>query len=66
MHSIQIIALIVYAVILLIYLLVASKDFQKGWVKKGIPVKGGKLNGLVFIIVCTIVLILIIAEKIHV
>jgi hypothetical protein len=65
MHRTQIIAFIIYAAILLIYIAIASRDFKKGWITTGIPVKGGKLNGLVFIIVCTVVLILIVTGTIH-
>ena len=65
MHRTQIIALVVYAAILLIYLAIASRDFKKGWITAGIPVKGGKLNGLVVVILCTIVLILIMTGAIH-
>jgi hypothetical protein len=51
----QIIPLLGYVVLVLIYLGFSTK-FKRGWTKKGINVKGGKINVLVFIFLFFIVL----------
>jgi hypothetical protein len=55
MKQSQIIPLLIYVVIILIYLWFSTK-FKKGWTHRCIYVKGGKINVLLFIFLFFVVL----------
>ena len=59
MKQSQIIPLLIYVVLVLIYLWFSTK-FKGGWANKSIIVKGGKLNILLFIFIFFIVLVFIV------
>jgi hypothetical protein len=59
MNQSQIIPLLIYVVLVLTYLWFSTK-FKKGWTKKGIIVKGGKLNVLLVILIFFIVLVVMV------
>jgi hypothetical protein len=59
MNKWQIIPHLSYVVLILIYLWFSTK-FKRGWTKKGIYVKGGKINVLLFIVLFFIVLVVIV------
>ena len=59
MRQSQIIPLLIYVILVLTYLWFSTK-FRKGWTKKGVIVKGGKLNVLLVIFLFFIVLVVIV------
>ena len=59
MNQSQITPLLIYLVLVLAYLWFSTK-FRKGWTKKGVIVKGGKLNVLLVIFLFFIVLVVIV------
>jgi hypothetical protein len=59
MKQSQIIPLLIYVVIILIYLWFSTK-FKKGWANKSIIVKGGRLNVLLVIFIFFAVLVVIV------
>jgi hypothetical protein len=59
MKQSQIIPLLIYVILILIYLWFSTK-FKRGWTKKGIYVKGGKINVLLFICLFFIALVVIV------
>jgi hypothetical protein len=59
MRQSQIIPLLIYVVVVLMYLWFSTK-FEKGWAQKGIIVKGGRLNILLVIFIFFIVLVVIV------
>lgn len=59
MSKYQIIPLFIFVAIWLIYLWFSTK-FEKGWARKFVYVKGGKINVLLFISILFIVLIAIV------
>jgi hypothetical protein len=61
MRQSQIIPLLIYVILVLAYLWFSTK-FKKGWTKKGIIVKGGKLNVLLVIIIFFVVLVVIVKK----
>jgi hypothetical protein len=61
MREPQIIPLLIYVILVLTYLWFSTK-FKKGWTKKGIIVKGGKLNVLLVIFLFFVVLVVIVKK----
>jgi len=61
MRQSQIIPLLIYVILVLTYLWFSTK-FKKGWTKKGIIVKGGKLNVLLVIFLFFVVLVVIVKK----
>lgn len=59
MSETQIIPLLIFAAIWLIYLWFSTK-FRKGWTRKCVYVKGGKINALLLIFILFIVLVAIV------
>jgi hypothetical protein len=59
MKQAQIIPLLIYVALILIYLWVSTK-FKRGWATKSIDVKGGKINILLFIVLFFFVLAVIV------
>lgn len=59
MSKSQIIPLLIFATIWLIYLWFSTK-FRKGWTRKCVYVKGGKINVLLFILILFVVLVAIV------
>jgi hypothetical protein len=59
MKQSQIIPLLIYVAIIVIYLWGSTK-FKKGWTHKSIAVKGGRLNVLLFIVIFFFVLVAIV------
>jgi hypothetical protein len=59
MKSSQIIPLLLYIVIILIYLWFSTR-FKRGWTHKSIIVKGGRINVLLFIFIFFVVLVFIV------
>jgi hypothetical protein len=59
MKQSQIIPLLIYVALILVYLWFSTK-FKRGWANKGIYVKGGKINVLLFIFIFFIVLVVIV------
>jgi hypothetical protein len=59
MKQSQIIPLLIYVGIILLYLWFSTK-FKKGWINKCIYVKGGKINVFLFIFIFFVVLVVIV------
>jgi hypothetical protein len=59
MKQSQMIPLLIYVVIVLIYLWFGTK-FKKGWTGRSIFVKGGKINVLLFIFIFFVVLVVLV------
>ena len=59
MRQTQIIPLLIYVAIWVIYLWFSTK-FKKGWARKCVYVKGGKINVLLFMFIVFIVLVVIV------
>jgi hypothetical protein len=55
MRQQKILMLLFYVLFVLLYLAFSTK-FKRGWTKKGVIVKGAKVNVLLFILVAFIVL----------
>ncbi len=59
MKNWQVLPLLIYVVIILIYLWFSTK-FKKGWASKCIYVKGGRINVLLFIFLFFVVLAVVV------
>lgn len=61
MRQSQVIPLLIYVALVLAYLWFSTK-FKKGWARKSVFVKGGKLNVLLVILLFFIVLVVIVKK----
>lgn len=59
MKQSQIIPLVLYLAIVFAYLYATTK-FQKGWIHRCVPVKGGKLNVVLVTAIFFVVLIIVV------
>ena len=59
MTSSQLIPMIVFLAVVFLYLLLSTR-FRPGWMRRGIVVKGGRINLLLFLLVVFVVLFVVV------
>jgi hypothetical protein len=64
MSSSQIIPLLVFLAAIFLYLLFSTR-FKRGWTQKGIIVKGGRINLLLFLSLVFIVLVIVVRTTVR-